>query len=67
MKEVTSKGLSMKIKPKMTLPELVKQLKVIAQGSDSESDHLRADDLLLKFINKPSVTKAYSSIKKWYA
>lgn len=36
-------------------------------GSDIEADHSEADDLLVKYINDPEITKAYERIDKWYA
>jgi len=53
----------------MTKEELIEELKKIAsRGSyDIEVNHAEADDLLLEYINDEEVTKAYSSIEKWYA
>ncbi len=47
---------------------LLLKLKLCAQmTSDKEAAHLNADEDLLKFIDDPDVTKAFKSIKKWYA
>lgn len=53
----------------MTVPDLVAKLEAIAEDytGDQESDHLRADKLLLKFIDDPRVTLAFNAIDKWYA
>jgi hypothetical protein len=34
---------------------------------DLESDHRRADDLLLEFIADEEITSAFNNIEKWYA
>ena len=34
---------------------------------DPETDHVAADNLLLKFINDKEVTKAFKAITKWYS
>lgn len=49
----------------MTKEELIAKLQDL-QG-DTESNHVEADALLLKFINDPEITKAFCKIDKWYA
>jgi hypothetical protein len=34
---------------------------------DVENNHDRADQLLLKYIDDPEITKAFDSIEKWYS
>lgn len=34
---------------------------------DTESDHSRADDALLAFINDPAITAAFEALERWYA
>lgn len=55
----------------MTKQELIKALKNIKKEqnkfADEECDHIKADELLLQYINDENVTKAFESINKWYA
>lgn len=53
----------------MEIPELIEELKKIKQKDtdDLEENHIDADNLLLRFINNKEVSRAYNSIKKWYA
>ena len=54
----------------MTKPELLKRLDDLYKGGyyDPEEAHIKADQLLLEFINDKEVTKAYDRIDiKWYA
>ncbi len=48
--------------------ELIKQLKACNSG-DEESDHINADEILLKIINDPKVTRVWNEISRnfWYA
>lgn len=58
----------------MTLESLIKELKYIQNGKDkdgfhiySEDDgHVKADRLLLEYINDSKVTEAFDDIDKWY-
>lgn len=34
---------------------------------DHEELHIRADNLLLKFIDDPDITTAFRAVSKWYA
>ena len=34
---------------------------------DNEEGHLKADQLLLEFINDKDIEKAFDNIDKWYA
>jgi hypothetical protein len=55
------------IKPKLTIEELIKQLKALQGGFDKEASHMQADQLLLEFIDNEDVSKAFENIDKWYA
>lgn len=49
--------------------EILQKLEALAQYNDGdiEANHGDADDLLLELIDDEEITKAYNSIKKWYA
>lgn len=49
----------------MTRDELLARLEAI--GGEPESDHIEADQLLLKFIDDHEITLAFGAIRKWYA
>lgn len=51
----------------MSKEELIAELKLCRQDSDVEYAHIRADDLLIKFINDDEIEDAYNSIPKRYA
>ncbi len=52
----------------MDREELIKKLKELAtKNRDEESDHVKADELLLQFIDDQEIADAFRSIKKWYA
>ena len=52
----------------MTIEELIEKLKLIEElNGDEEISHIRADELLLKFINNEEVSKAFDNISKYYA
>ncbi len=51
----------------MDKEELVKELKALQNGGDEESDHARADNLLLEYINDEEVDEAFDKIEKWYS
>jgi len=53
-------------KDRMSIEELIEELEKCRTG-DEESDHLRADKLLLKFIDDQRVTAAFNDIEKFYA
>jgi len=60
------------ITKKDRLTHLKSELKLMADASgaitsDPETDHYRADTLLLDFIRDKEVTELYDKIKKWYA
>lgn len=50
----------------MTPEELVEKLKEF-QGNEPESEHSKADRLLLEYIGDDKVTDAFNAIHKWYA
>jgi hypothetical protein len=54
------------INSKLTKEELIKQLKDL-EGGDQETSHIKADELLIEFINDPEVTDAFECIDKWYS
>ncbi len=55
----------------MTKTTLLKELKKlesdINSGRDYESDHARADELLIQYINNKEIEIAYDKVGKWYA
>lgn len=54
----------------MTKKQLLARLKQLLNPIDNhdvEYVHVKADQLLIDYINDPKVTKLYSSIPKWYA
>lgn len=53
----------------MEKEELIKQLEELAEMSDGDEEvaHIKADKLLLNFINDKKVTDAFESIERWYA
>ena len=55
---------------KMTKEDLIKKLEYIAKpklSSDTEVDHIDADNLILEYINDNDIAEAYNNIRKWYA
>lgn len=59
-------------KKKMTKQELIDNLKALHTKDDdkyvdNEDTHIRADELLLEFINDKEVSEAFNNIDKWYA
>ena len=53
-------------KPKDTA-ELIKALEKLSKRDDTKGAHIRADELLLDFIDDPAVQRAFCLIDKWYA
>lgn len=51
----------------MTKEELLKELNKLKKIHDPERVHGVADDLLLAYINSDAITKAYSTLTRWYA
>lgn len=53
----------------MTKDELLQALIMIKEGYgyDEEVAHVRADELLLKYIDDESISQAFENIDKWYA
>ena len=59
----------------MSKEELLKELKEIVSDIekageeyyDLEGSHIRADNLLLDYINDEEVREAFNDIDKWYA
>lgn len=54
--------------------EILKQLKAMTPPAtgyrwdrDPESDHSKADDLLLELIDDAEIKQAFDDIDKWYA
>jgi hypothetical protein len=50
-----------------TKPKLIERLKALAEETDRETAHCRADDALLEYINSKEVHEAFDAIEKWYA
>ena len=47
--------------------ELLEKLKKLSHdGGDQEINHIKADDLLLKYIDDIEITTAFNSIDRWY-
>lgn len=65
----TAGGRDGEMKP--TKEELIAKLKVLADHDrpegDSEDDHMKADGLLLDYIDDPEIEAAYDEISKWYS
>ncbi len=52
----------------MTIEELRRALKIIEMTlRDPEEAHVKADEILLKFIDDPVARKIYDDIIKWHA
>ena len=53
----------------MTKDELLEQLREMhhERDGDYEINHLKADRLLLEYINDPEITAAFDDVGKWYA
>lgn len=51
----------------MTKDELIEALKDCEEADDTEQAHVKADQLLLAYINDSSVTEAFEAIYKWYS
>lgn len=51
------------------MDELLKSLQELVEdpSGDTENDHMKADNLLLKFIDDAKITELFKAIKKWYA
>jgi hypothetical protein len=54
----------------MSIEELREKLRALLEDredADTENDHVRADDLLLDYINDAEVSEAFNALEKWYA
>jgi Glu-tRNA(Gln) amidotransferase subunit E-like FAD-binding protein len=51
----------------ITKEELIKKLKELAKDNDYEMAHIKADNLLLLYLNDEEIEEAYDSVGKWYA
>lgn len=51
----------------MTKEELIAKLNEEIGNGDQEAAHVRADDLLIEYINDPDIKEAYAAVPKWYA
>lgn len=52
----------------MSKEQLIEKLLELAElNADQEASHLKADDLLLEYIDDERVTEAFENIEKWYA
>lgn len=50
----------------MTKEDCIKKLKN-CDSNDYEVEHLKADEILLEYINDEEIEEAYNKIHKWYA
>lgn len=51
----------------MNKEELIKKLKKVEEENCTEEGHIKADELLLEYINDTEIAAAYEDIPKWYA
>ncbi len=51
----------------MTKQELIEKLKELHDNFDVEVAHVKADDLIIEFINDEEIKEAYDNVPKWYA
>lgn len=51
----------------MNKEELIKKLKELQNSGDTEIAHVKADDLLIEYINDSDIADAYNALDKWYA
>ena len=58
-----------RLKAKISLRELLKGLRATAERTDREAAHIEAEELLLRYINKPSITRTWNkaSCNFWYS
>ena len=47
--------------------ELIKKLKKLNNNNNQEENHIKADQLLLKYIGDKDIEDAFNKIDKWYA
>ena len=45
--------------------EIIKKLQELR--GDEEEQHIKADQLLLEYINDVDISRAFEEIKKWYS
>jgi len=51
----------------MTKEELMDELHKLEVNDDREDAHIKADSLLLAYINDVDIERAFDAIDKWYA
>ncbi len=51
----------------MTKEELVAKLKELSNNLDIEDSHIKADELLLEYIDDIDIINAYHKLERWYA
>ena len=51
---------------KSKLRDIVRRQENEDPDSDPEMDHVKADELLLEYINDSEVSELFNSIDKWY-
>jgi hypothetical protein len=52
----------------VTREELIAALRDIAEKEeDPETDHVRADELLLQYINAPEIRAAFEAVDRYYS
>jgi hypothetical protein len=58
------------IKEATTVDELISLLKVLQEDDDTESDHMIADDIVLKalrILGQDELVDEYEKVEKWYS
>lgn len=51
----------------MTKEELITKLNDLLSEHDAEKAHIKADELLLEYIDDMDIEVAYEAIEKWYS
>lgn len=51
----------------MSREELLRELRALEDEPDEERAHVKADELLLKYIDDEEISEAFDEINKWYA
>jgi hypothetical protein len=52
---------------KRTRDEIIAEIKELSKMLDTETAHIRADELLLEIIDDEDVKAAFDAVSKWYA
>jgi hypothetical protein len=61
--------MAKKVKETLTQQRIriLNRLLELAKNDDPETGHVEADNLLLELIDDEEITKAFKSIRRWYA